>query len=141
MPEFILDHGTVEARVRLLLCDCFTQGYVEAMFFTDASDSDDGDLADATVHDLAPETWTKIKADCARFQEANAALLALAYDREDYSAEQAGRDYWFTRNGHGVGFWDREQLEADGLGDKLSDAARYSSQDLYRGDDGQIYLA
>jgi hypothetical protein len=30
-----------------------------------------------------------------------------------YSEEQAGRDFWFTRQGHGVGFWDREELNRD----------------------------
>jgi hypothetical protein len=35
--------------------------------------------------------------------------------------QRAGSDYWFTRNGHGVGFWDRDLGD---VGDMLSDAAR-----------------
>lgn len=141
MPKFILDHGTPEAARQFGALDSFTQGYIEAMFFTDANCMDDGDLADATVDDLAPETWRRIQEDCAAFQANNATLLELAYARDDYSPEQAGRDYWFTRNGHGVGFWDRRQLEADKLGDRLNEATGDSVQDLYRGDDGRIYLA
>jgi hypothetical protein len=93
-------------------------------------------------------------------------LLALAYDRDDYNEEQAGRDYWFTRNGYGVGFLDREQLndsrdlwrecgsprvdepgwseyqarKTPTIGERLSDLARYSEVSPYRGDDGLIYL-
>jgi len=141
MPEFILDHGTHDAGLRFKALDGFTQGYIEALFFTDASDPDDGDLQDATVHDLAPDTWDAIAHDCKAFQEANAELLAAAYDRDDYSPEQAGRDFWFTRNGRGVGFWDRAQLDAGKLGDKLSDACRHRGVDVYRGDDKLVHLS
>lgn len=141
MPEFILDKGSPQGARSFAALDSFTQGYVEALFFTDASDPDDGDLADATVADLAPETIAKIVAECAAFQTANAELLAQAYDRDDYSETQAGRDYWFTRNGHGVGFWDRQQLDEGGLGDKLSAACRHDTRDVYRGDDRLVYLA
>lgn len=42
---------------------------------------------------------------------------------ESYDETQAGRDLYYTRAGHGVGYWDREALEADGLGERLSNAA------------------
>ncbi len=106
--------------------DEFTQGYVEAMFFTDSAPSMDSEEwreceaageeipegsfpSDMGVNDLAPESLADIVADCAAFQESAAELLTQAYARE-YDAAQAGRDFWFTRNGHGVGFWDRKEL-------------------------------
>jgi len=139
MPEFQLPHGSLEAGVKLTTRDAFTQGYVEAMFFTDAS-PDSEDCADATVSDLSADAWRKIDADCAKFQADAAPLLALAYER-DYDAAQAGRDFWYTRNGHGVGFWDREALEDGGLGDQLSEVAKcYGGANLYRGDDTEMYL-
>lgn len=138
MSEFILAGRDAPAFKSL---SCFAQGYVEAMFFTDASSADDGDLEDATFHDLAPETLDKIQADCLAFETANAALLDQAYehggDAGGYDSEAAGRDFWYTRNGHGVGFWDRG---LDEIGDKLSDACRYHAVDLYRGSDGKVYL-
>jgi hypothetical protein len=147
MPEFILDHGTAEAARTFASLDPFTQGYIEAMFFTDASDPDDGDLQDATFADLAPETLAKIIRDCEQFQTAHAAMLQAAYDFDMrlsdklpeiyYDEESAGRDYWYTRNGHGTGFWDRGLGD---VGDALAAAARYSDVDLYRGDDGKIYF-
>lgn len=77
--------------------------------------------ADFGFADLAPESLQAIISDCARFQELNESTLQAAYDcpgpgdsgfdelrtNPDYSPIQAGRDFLFTRNGHGVGFWDR----------------------------------
>jgi hypothetical protein len=139
MPEFILDHGTRDAAITFAKLPSFQQGYIEAMFFTNASDPDDGDLEDATVADLAPSTLERIRRDCIRFQWKARKLLRQAYTR-DYDETQAGRDFWFTRNGHGAGFWDRKELEDGELGDQLSDVCRYSEVDLYRGDDGLVYL-
>lgn len=140
MPEFLLDRGTHESAVVFNALDAFTQAYIEAMFWTECNE-DSEELADATFAELAPEALDNIQADCAAFQSANADLLAEAYARPGYGDEsQAGHDYWLTRNGHGVGFWDRDALDADGLGDRLSDACRHSSVYCYRGDDGLIYL-
>ena len=134
MPRFQLNSDD-----RYDKLDAFTQGYIEAAFFTDTGYPENEDLEDADTSEIAPDALTKVIADCANWQEKNAELLQLAYDR-DYEPVQAGRDYWLTRNSHGAGFWEREELEADSLGDKLSDACRYSSVNMYRGDDGLIYF-
>lgn len=118
--------------------DTFTQGYIEAMFFTECH-ADNPELEDATFSDLAPETIAACVAQCARFQEKYASLLVEAYGR-GYSEEQAGHDFWFTQNGHGVGFWDREELSAGELGERLSAACRRNEVYVYRGDDGLVYL-
>ena len=141
MPEFILDHGTPSAARHFNDLDAFTQGYIEAMFFTDASDPDDGDLAHATFADLSAEALEQIKSDCTRFNLQADAWLHKAYLRGDgsYDMGRAGRDFWFTRNHHGVGFWDRGLGD---VGDKLTEIAHgWRSTDLYRGDDERIYLA
>lgn len=147
MPEFILDHGSPEAARAFRKLDSFTQGYVEAMFFTDTGTGDDGDLQNASFAELAPSTLDSIIADCEAFQRITRRLLDVAYER-GYEEEQAGRDFWFTRNGHGVGFWDRRVLEAGSLGDRLSKYCGWDSRkrkhpfhelDVCRGDDGLIY--
>jgi hypothetical protein len=141
MPEFILNHGSPEAARQFNDLDAFTQGYIEAMFFTDASDPDDGELAHATFAELAPKTLAKIVNDCSRFQNENRADLDEGLDNgriNGYDEQSAGRDFWYTRNGHGVGFWDRKLGD---IGDVLSNIARkWGSVDLYRGDDELIYL-
>lgn len=140
MPEFILDTGSPDGARTFSTLDPFTRGYVEALFFTSTGTGDDGELEHATFAELADEALEQIAIDCRRFQLDNTALLQIAYAmRSDYDATCAGRDLWFTRCGHGVGFWDRD---LGSIGDKLADAARkYGSRDLYRGDDGSLYLA
>lgn len=140
MPQFILDMGEPAAAKTFNELDSFTQGYVEAMFWTDTgSDHEEEGLGeDASFAELAPDSLARIVEECRRWQEANATLLQEAYER-DYSEERAGHDYWLTRNGHGAGFWDREELEEGKLGDKLSKACEYRSRSIYRGDDDLIY--
>jgi hypothetical protein len=135
MPEFQMPLGNQQTWQCL---DSFTQGYWEALFFTNSGESDD-ELNGLSFADVSKEAWDRALSDCLAFQATHAVLLSEAYER-DYTPEQAGRDYWFTRNGHGVGFWDRSELAADDLGDRLSAVTRGSSIDPYKGDDGRIYF-
>lgn len=143
MPEFILDHGTPEAARQFDQLDEFTQGYIEALFFTNTGTGDDAEngLERATVAELASDALAGIVADCKAFQEANRADLDQAIDDSrinGYDAQRAGNDFWYTRNHHGVGYWDRDLGE---LGDTLTKAAHgWREKNLYRGDDGLIYL-
>jgi hypothetical protein len=143
MPEFIADtSGTVHGLEWDQLA-AFTQGYVEAMLFTETIDSvsmvewtdpeNQDDIQEGRVSgtipgdsgwgDIHPDTFDQIQRDCMEF-ERQAFDLLIEVHKLGYDREQAGRDFWFTRCGHGVGFWDRDQLEEGGLGDKLSDIAR-----------------
>jgi len=125
MPQFILNENADTSSIML---DDFTHGYIEAMFFTngDTGDDDETSLNDLGVAAITKESMASIKADCARFVGDAATLLEEAIDR-GYSLEQAGRDFWFTRQNHGVGFWDREELNGDetktDLGEKLTETA------------------
>lgn len=118
--------------------DTFTIAYITCALWSsnDESTPQGGEPMDRnySMTDIAPETLRSMRDDCARFQEAHAALI----ERAGLSAESAGHDFWLTRNRHGAGFWDR------GLGDvgeKLTDAARaFGECNLYVGDDRRIYL-
>lgn len=135
MPQFELDHGDRNGAQWFKSLDSFAQGYVEAMFFTI-----DEELRGKTVAHLAHETCEAIASECADFQKANETLLDAAYATDEYEPEQAGRDFWFTRNRHGVGYWDRRPLDGE-LGSKLTEAAhKWPECDLYEGDDGALYL-
>lgn len=37
-------------------------------------------------------------------------VATQALDQPGYDAERFGHDFWLTRNGHGTGFWDRDEL-------------------------------
>ena len=134
MPKFILDHGSPEAARNFNALDAFTQGYIEAMFFTDTGYPENEDLEHASFAELAPKTLARIVADCAKFRD-DAKIVACIGERH----AAAGHDFWLTRNGHGAGFWDGDWPEPDASYlDARSDT--FGNVDLYRGDGELIYL-
>jgi hypothetical protein len=130
MPEFVMEGLDHAARAE----SDFVLGFIEALFWTSCSpvwDSEDwfsdecradqeagaadGELpGDVGYYDLHPDSLAAIRADCEAWQAENAELLAFAFGpMSGYSEHQAGIDYFLTRNGHGAGFWDREELRRD----------------------------
>lgn len=52
--------------------------------------------------------------------------------------QRAGQDFWFTRNGHGCGFWDGDWPEHEG--EVLTNLSKeFGEVYIYVGDDGQVY--
>lgn len=161
MPEFVMDtSGRVAAfppvqttSVQWFQLDGFTQGYIEAMFFTESgSDTDGKDVSeDACFGDIAPEALVTIMADCAKFlcpdggpkQGPNTDAIEAAGEVSELDMDavwmKAGRDFWYTRNGHGCGFWDGDWPEP--YATALTDAAHaFKSVDVYW-NDGKVYLS
>jgi hypothetical protein len=135
MPQFEIDLGCDFDRWKAL--DSFTQGYVEALYFTECN-SDNVELEMMTFADMADDTLAMIVAECASFQTENVVELEHVYSLERYTDKSAGADFWLTRNRHGAGFWDRG---LGAWGDKLTKAAHsYGGRDAYAGDDGKLYL-
>ncbi len=113
----------------------FLAGYIECALWSSTDNADDsgGEPLDANYSrsDLSDECLEAFKRDCQAFQEANADDLA------NIDCEQAGHDFWLTRNGHGAGFWDRGLGE---IGERLSEASKvYGGVDLYA-HDGKVRL-
>ena len=80
--------------------------------------------------DCSFSTWKRAVSDCPDFIEASAHIL------HDWDASQFGHDFYLTRCGHGVGFWDRGKGAA---GKQLTELCRpYDSADLFA-DDGRLY--
>ena len=134
MTEFNLPGKESDAFNRL---DDFTQGYVEAAFFTDSNDPDDSQekLEFASFDQLDSETITTMVADCARFR---AVLPNAARSEISERQSEAGRDFWYTRNRHGVGYWDGDypEIAAKQL---EQESKRFREIRLVRGDNGEIY--
>lgn len=118
----------------------FVAGYLEAAFFTDINEDSDESIRDKAIIDIHPACMRAIESECIDFARANWETIQEAFQTlGSYGWTEAGRDLWFTRNGHGVGFWDRNIGPA---GDKLSDSARaFGSRDMYAGDDGRVYFS
>ena len=116
------------------MLDTFTNAYIATALWSsnDESTPQGGEFMDLnySVDDIAPETLEKIKADCAKFQSEN-------WDMIEHDLDQAGHDFWLTRNGHGAGFFDGDWPKN---GDKLTEICKtYNEVNLYVGDDGKIY--
>ena len=110
----------------------FMNAYIEAMLW--ASTDNDGEPMDSRYDDtdLSDEAKAIIEHDCVEFLLANWERIGSEY-------EQAGHDFWLTRNRHGAGFWDGDWTEH---GDALTKVAHgYGETDLYVGDDGKLYLS
>jgi hypothetical protein len=130
--------------------DEFTRHYIKAALWESSADGNGNSFQDAgyDLTDFAPETLSQMATDCRDFQQANPDLLAAAYERYgpgegDYApVARAGHDLWLSRVGAGAGFWDRDELEEDGIGQKLDDAAKAMRhvETLYVGDDEKVYL-
>lgn len=114
--------------------DKFLQGYFAAMIFCGLPDEDSPDF-----DDLSEKLKNETKATCQRFFNKNISLINNACNRIGYGYSVAGMDFFYNRNGHGVGYWDRDLGE---LGDQLSDLSKKMGEhEIYFGDDGLIYGA
>ena len=143
MPEFY-SQAAIDASRGM---DAFTRGYIVALYFTESGDYDDeltpeensDNGAQFDVEDeLSADAITSIREVCADFQQSNRELLAQYREHTGRDDESAGADFWFTRNRHGTGFWDRGKHPCLR---ELSDNARpYGECYAYRGDDGKVYV-
>lgn len=85
--------------------------------------------------DLARAAEKAAYADVLGFLTANADDIGEHFDH-------AGHDLWLTRNGHGTGFWDREEIYGEEEAARLSEAATaYGGCDLYPDDDGLLHFS
>jgi hypothetical protein len=114
----------------------FLAGYIACALWTSEEqyDSEGHPVESRKMYndDLAPETLERMEADCQSFIEKAGELIEGRHD-------QAGHDFWLTRNGHGSGFWDFGRWP-EGVGDTLTDLSKsFGECDLYWGDDGLIY--
>ena len=111
--------------------DPFTRAYIEAALFSSTDDNDQPLDANYTAEDFAPSTLNAMVQECKQFQQENAEAL------DECGDVQGGHDFWLTRNGHGVGFWDGDWPMN---GKALTVASKkYGEADLYVGNDGYIY--
>lgn len=115
----------------------FFDAYVEAALWSSTDDNDEPLDRNYDKGDIAEETLAKMKSDCLKFRKENYEL----YDDNGWDDEQAGHDFWLSRNGHGAGFFDKQSEDGSyDVGEKLQKIAKsYGTFDLIVGDDGQIH--
>lgn len=143
MPEFCLN----DDKPLRMLSD-FEEGYIEAMFFTNGDIGDEREhlLNELGTRRLTNKALASIKEDCAAFLaspiQLNNAFPHTAEEvitaQSNYDLAQAGRDFWFTRQGHGVGFWSRDEL-CEAVSGPLSKAAKAQGEAYVETWRGWIY--
>lgn len=116
----------------------FTMAYVMAALFTFEENPPQGEYSTSGRFQelfplIDPRTLYKMIEDCTAF-------LAQA-DLTDYPQKQAGYDFWFTRNGHGVGFWEEDYGTPEQCQKLTALCKEFGEFDLYSGDgeDLKIY--
>lgn len=114
----------------------YYSAYFEALFFAEVtSDNDylkryDYDFSNINTNDLIKQ----FKQLDYFFNEADSIL-----ENTDYTHEQACHDFYFTRCGHGVGFWENDYCNED-QGKKLTEIAEQYGE-IYISDDGkQLFI-
>jgi hypothetical protein len=107
------------------------QGYIDAAGFCFIDE-------DTTYPEFSKEANEQAKADCADFYEVCKEVLDELIKSSKITSSAAGGDFYYTRNGHGTGFWDRGLGEA---GQTLSTWAKvHGSADTFCGTDNLIYF-
>lgn len=97
------------------------RAYIVAALFTADEDivaPKSGEFDPSPYIDRVPKSaFVRAENLCRTFYAENATDLA------DYPAENAGHDLWYTRNGHGVGFWEADHCSKE-EGERLTAAAK-----------------
>jgi hypothetical protein len=103
----------------------FIAAYLDCAAWADGSEEQ---TERANNGEFTSEAQVRAQVECKAFM-----YRALPY-MQAWTPEQAGHDFWLTRNGHGSGFWDR-QLEH---GDVLTAIAKnFGTLSVYVPDDSE----
>ena len=109
----------------------FVEAYIEAMLFAECDDNDEPLDKNYCQCDLSFWLMTDTIAECNEFQQEN------WHDIKD-NREQAGHDFWLTRNGHGCGFWDGDWPEK--AGERLTKASKEFGEVHIYTDSGLVHV-
>ena len=111
--------------------------YLEAAVFADSPQNEDAlsDAEESEGFEFSEEAEHIAFIDCLYFVRNSFPW----FRRDSLTPEQVGHNLWLSRNGHGVGFWDRGFVHGDFLHAR---AERMETCDIYLSDqiDGILYL-
>jgi len=117
------------------MSETFITAYKVAALWSSTDDEGNPLDDDFSINDFSSEANQKVEADCAAFL-AKCEEKGIEFSFEEL--EQAGHDFWLTRNHHGCGFWDGDWSEH---GEVLTEIAHsFGEAWIYVGDDEKIYF-
>lgn len=142
MPEFILNTPAHRKPLYDSLDD-FAKGYIEAMFFTNGDTGDDNEnlLNDLGIERLTKSAILAIRDRCERFKAHAGSVVVNLDEFDSEQLAQAGRDFWFTQQGHGCGFWSRDEdtYGSAEIRDRLDAAAKRFGNQYVEVSRGWVY--
>ena len=111
----------------------FVTGYVNCLYWVE----DSGETKNEER--LSTEAFLICVLECNRFL-ANAKTYVGGLIPENYF-EQAGHDFYLTRNGHGSGFWDKPEIYGEKYSKILTEISnQFGCTNFYISDDGEIEI-
>ncbi len=125
--------------------ETMAKAYLGAIEFTDFGDVDQPPKGS----NFSPQAVYDALGVCSQFLAKFSPLIEQAIDQHQFSYEQAGHDFWLTRNGHGAGFWDRgldSQVEDEQggiwiLGEALTSASKsFGESHVFQHSDELVYF-
>jgi len=135
-----LDGATVEQAIALAKLGAhflreFVTGYKTAASWSSLHDpeGDGSEFIDGTGATWSKAADAEARRICRQFCQENTTDLLEALSR-GRPADHLGHDLWLTSAGHGAGFWDRQELDAGDLGQRLTEACEskpYKDREIY----------
>lgn len=114
----------------------FYEGFLQALFFSTSYDVDGEKHLDSDFDfsDLSSDAAKLISRDCSSFLDSVQSIV------NDYDLSLMGGDYFFVRNGHGVGFKDRDCYSWRAAEYLTKLASEYKELYIEVGNDNRIHV-
>ncbi len=98
--------------------ETMTEHYIIAALWSCSMDNEESFDTVYSPHQIDPTSKTRCTEACDEFQALAGELL------NNWTPEQAGHDFWLSRNGHGAGFFDRSEIAKKETCEALQDICR-----------------
>ena len=96
----------------------FLKGYMSCALWTEEKEGET----------ISKDQCNEMRSDCNDFLKENENLIDQGepINKWQWSIyNQAGHDFWLTRNGHGTGFWDRPEVWGKSQAEILTKNSKY----------------
>lgn len=127
-------------QVKAAMKSPFIAGFITCALWASTDDSGEPLDRNHTAEDFTAEALHQIITECQAFNDFAAPLPLYGGTPQTavLAAERAGHDYFLTRNGHGAGFWDRDELsETDQQ--RLTNLSKAAGElDIMTDDEGRL---
>ena len=137
LVESVVDDSTINT---------ITDQYLTAGLELETDDDGNDLIKNYDLSDIPQSEINKARQDVQRFvrMAGKGNLLDTfikAFENDNYGGWESrfGYDFWLTRNGHGTGFWDRDELDDENVGERLATMTElFGPCNLYITDNGDI---